>query len=243
MHKCSKECKKKSFEQKVALESKTNVKSFWNYVNSKLKTRSGIGTLNKSDGSLANSTADKVEVLNEFFTSVFTRTPDLQDFDTTSDLNCSMSDIFISQDDVLKKLCKLKTDKSAGIDDLHPKVLFEVREAICYPLYKIFNKTVSEGRVPGVWKKAIVSPIFKKGNKMSPNNYRPVSLTSVACKLCESIIRDCILSYMTDNGIFSNCQYGFRPGRSCITQLLVLDIWSETMDNGFPIDSIYLDFS
>ena len=49
---------------------------------------------------------------------------------------------------------------------------------------------------------------------------------------------------MTDNGIFSNCQYGFRPGRSCVTQLLeVLDVWSETMDNGFPIDSIYLDFS
>ena len=56
-----------SFEHKIALESKSKVKSFWNYINSKLKTRSGIGTLERSDGTLASSEADKVEVLNTFF--------------------------------------------------------------------------------------------------------------------------------------------------------------------------------
>jgi hypothetical protein len=56
---------KLSFERKVALEAKTNVKSYWNYVNSKLKTRSGIGTLEKSDGTLASSSTDKAEVLNQ----------------------------------------------------------------------------------------------------------------------------------------------------------------------------------
>jgi hypothetical protein len=58
-----------SFERKIALESKSKVKSFWNYINGKLKTRSGI---ERSDGTIASSEADKVEVLNKFFISVFT---------------------------------------------------------------------------------------------------------------------------------------------------------------------------
>ena len=235
---------KYSFERKVALEAKANVKSFWNYVNSKLKTRSGIGTLEKPDGSLATSTADKVEVLNNFFTSVFTRTPDLQNFDANPNIDCKLDSINITMDMVIKKLNQLKTDKSAGPDGLHPKVLYEVREAICYPLYIIFCKSVNEGTVPDEWKKAIVSPIFKKGKKTCPGNYRPVSLTSVVCKILESIIRDSFMEYLMENNLFTDSQYGFRPGRSCVTQLLeVLDEWSDWMDSGFSIDTIYLDFS
>ncbi|CAC5401944.1 unnamed protein product [Mytilus coruscus] len=144
---------------------------------------------------------------------------------------------------VLKKLNKLKIDKSAGPDGLHPKVLYEVRHAIFYPLFKIFDKSIKKGKVPDDWKNAIVSPIFKKGKKLSPGNYRPVSLTSVVCKICESIIRDNTMKYILMNNLFTSSQYGFQPGRSCVTQLLeVLDEWSDLIDNGFPLDSIYLDF-
>jgi hypothetical protein len=127
-----------SFERKIALESKSKVKSFWNYINGKFKTRSGIGTLERSDGTLASSETDKVEVLNKFFTSVFTRTEDLQNFDTNCNLDIRLSDIVFSQQDILKKINSLKTDKSAGPDGLHPKVLFEVQDSIYYPLYLFF---------------------------------------------------------------------------------------------------------
>ncbi|CAG2227683.1 unnamed protein product [Mytilus edulis] len=150
---------------------------------SKLKTRSGIGTLEKPDGTLASSTADKVEVLNQFFTSVFTQTEDLKDYDTNSVSNNFLNDINICQEDVLKKLNKLKTDKSAGPDGLHPKVLY-VRNAICYPLFLIFNKSIIEGKVPDDWKNAIVSPIFKKGKKL-----KPVSSDYERCKLQENLDR------------------------------------------------------
>ena len=89
-----------SFERKIALESKSKVKSFWNYINGKLKTRSGI---ERSDGTIASSEADKVEVLNKFFISVFTRTEDLQNFDTNCNLDICLSDIVFSQQDILKK--------------------------------------------------------------------------------------------------------------------------------------------
>ena len=118
-----------SFERKIALESKSKVKSFWNYINSKLKTRSGIGTLERSDGTLASSEADKVEVPNKFFASVFTRTEDLQNFDTNCNLDIRLSDIVFSQQDILK---------SAGSDGLHPTVLFEVQDYIYYPLCLFF---------------------------------------------------------------------------------------------------------
>ena len=67
---------------------------------------------------------------------------------------------------MLKKFNKLKTGKSAGLDGLHPKVLYEVKGAICYPLYVLFDQSVKDGTVPEEWKKALVSPIFKKGRKL-----------------------------------------------------------------------------
>ena len=142
-----------SFERKIALESKSKVKSFWNYINSKLKTRSGIGTLERSDGTLASSEADKVEV--------FTRTEDLQNVDANCNLDIHLSDIVFSQQDIVKKLNSIKTDNSAGPDGLHLTVLFEVHDSIDYPLYLFFNKSIEEGKVPAELKKAIVCPIFK----------------------------------------------------------------------------------
>ncbi|MES9884794.1 MAG: reverse transcriptase family protein [Sedimenticola sp.] len=103
---------------------------------------------------------------------------------------------------------------------------------------------MSEGEVPSDWRKAVVTPIFKKGDKQLPGNYRPVSLTSILCKVCESLIRDKLMEHLNDNNLLSEDQYGFRPGRSCTTQLLeVLEHWSALMDSSFPIDVIYLDFS
>jgi len=155
---------KLSYERKVALESKTNNKSFWKYVNSKLKTRTGVGNLLKPDGTLTNTDEEKVNTLNDYFTSVFTRTADLNEDPDVKEMDTFLDNIDVTVDEVLKKLSCLKTDKSAGPDSLtlHPKVVFEVRQSISYPLYVLFNKSLSEGVVPEDWKTAIVTPIFKK---------------------------------------------------------------------------------
>lgn len=233
-----------SYEKKIAMESKMNSKSFWKYVNSKLKTRSGVSNLKNVDSTITSNDQEKVNVLNDFFSSVFTRTDNLNEQPYVQEMNTRLEDIEIRPVDVLKKLKELKTDKSPGHDGLHPKVLHETREAICQPLCDIFNKSISEGEVPSDWRKAVVTPIFKKGDKQLPGNYRPVSLTSILCKVCESLIRDKLMEHLNDNNLLSEDQYGFRPGRSCTTQLLeVLEHWSALMDSSFPIDVIYLDFS
>ena len=70
----------------------------------------------------------------------------------------------------------------------------------------------------GEWKLANVTPLFKKGDKSIPGNYRPISLTSVVCKLMESILRDKIVEFLEKNNIIRDSQHGLRNRRSCLTK-------------------------
>ena len=89
----------------------------------------------------------------------------------------------------------------------------------------------------------MVVPIFKKGDKQNPGNYRPVSLTSLPCKILESLIRDEMMHHLTTNDLLSDDQHVFRPKRSCSTQLLEsIDNWSKLLEDSKPVDVVYLDF-
>ena len=83
----------------------------------------------------------------------------------------------------------------------------------------------------------------RKGRKDKVNNYRPVSLTCILCKILESIIRDKVMEHFISNKLFTNRQFGFLKGRSTVTQLLqILDDWTEALASGGRIDVIYTDF-
>ena len=94
------------------------------------------------------------------------------------------------------------------------------------------------------WKQANITPIYKnKGSKNDANNYRPVSLTSIVCKLFEKIIRDEVMKHLSTHSLISVHQYGFMEGRSCITNLLeTMDDWSKVADKKKEINCIFLDF-
>ncbi|CAC5393388.1 unnamed protein product [Mytilus coruscus] len=154
-----------------------------------------------------------------------------------------LEELNINKDMVLKHLQKRKTDKSPGPDNLHPRLLFEVKEGIAEPLSTIFSQSLTKKVVLNEWKNALVSAIFEKGNKSQAKNYRPVSLTSVVCKIMEKIVREHIISHMIQNKLFSNKQYGFISGRSTALQLLeVIDKWTESLDNGHQVNCIYTNF-
>ena len=111
----------------------------------------------------------------------------------------------------------------------------------------IFSKLVNEGTVPQSWKEAWVVPIFKKGKKNNPSNYRPVSLTSIVGKILERIIGSKIMDHLEGNDLLCIEQHGFRKGRSCATQLLevhVLEHWTRDLDESHTcsFDCIYLNF-
>ena len=103
---------------------------------------------------------------------------------------------------------------------------------------------MKNGKLPSDWKICSISAIFKKkGSKKCTENYRPVSLSSIACKILESIVKDAVLDYLKANNLLSNKQFGFLPGRSTVLQLLnVVHRWIQILDKGGIIDVIYCDF-
>ncbi len=119
---------------------------------------------------------------------------------------------------VLKKLDALKTEKSPGADNLYPGVLKQLKNTITSPLTRIYNTSLSTSEVPRDWRVANITPIFKKGHRQKAENYRPVSLTSVCCKMLGSIIRDQIVVHLEDKNLIRYSQHGFRRGRSCDDQ-------------------------
>ncbi len=235
----------KLYEKKVAEQSKTNPKAFYKYAKSKLKSKSQIPDIIYAD-STACSDREKADVLNKFFSSVF-----IQE-DTTSipepDIifqGQKLLDVDITEDMVKKKLNSLNPNKSPGVDKHHPRVLRELKDQLVTPLTKLFRKSLEEGFLPSVWKMANVTPIYKcKGRKDSPNNYRPVSLTSILCKLLESIIKDHIITHLKSNNLLYIRQHAFVGDRSTTTQILEsLDVWTELLENDESVDTIYLDFA
>ena len=89
----------------------------------------------------------------------------------------------------------MKPKTSPGIDGITSSILKELNNIICKPLAIVFNKSLSEGFVPEDWRLANVTTIFKKGVKCKPENYRPISLTSLVCKTTESLLRDKIVDH------------------------------------------------
>ena len=183
------------------------------------------------------------EVLNTYFSSVFveekTPPPEIDEFVVDS----YIEEPLITESAIRKKLAELNRTKSPGFDEIHPHVLAELSEVLTEPLHIIFSSTIAESELPEDWKEARVTALFKKGDKKKVENYRPVSLTCIACKVLESIIRDDIISHMTSNNLISDRQYGFVKGRSTSLQLLkVLEEWTQILDRGGGIDCIYCDF-
>ena len=129
--------------------------------------------------------------------------------------------ISINDDMVAAVLGRLKPNKSPGGDGLHPRVLVEIKNEMSTPLRMIFTRSLHAGQLPSSGKEANVTPIYKKGKRHIPENYRPVSLTSMAGECMERLIRDAIMTHMTENDLLLPKQHVFIQGRSCVTQLNV----------------------
>ena len=85
---------------------------------------------------------------------------------------------------------------------------------LCRPLYIIFNSSLLSGNIQTIWKKSIITPIFKKSEPSNSNNYRPISITCVMCRVLERIISKQLIFYLKSNNLLTKYQYGFISGKS-----------------------------
>ena len=238
---------KLNFEHKLAQNIKSDSKSFYAYVRSKQNVRDKVGPLEDNFGNIVTQGFLMAEELNMHFSSVFTR-------EDTSSLPVPetkfrgsegerLGQLVVTPEVVASKINNMKENKSPGVDGISPKILKETVEQISTPLAHVFNMSLQEGIVSLEWKEANIVPLFKKGSRNKSVNYRPVSLTSVICKLLETIIRDHMMDFLVKHKLINPSQHGFLKARSCLTNLLCFfEEITKLVDEGSPVDIIYLDF-
>ena len=136
-------------------------------------------------------------------------------------------------------------DSSPGEDGFPSVLLKRCNDALSYPIFLIWKESFASGTIPDYLKNQLITPVFKKGSKFQPVNYRPIALTSNIIKIFERVIRSQLVEYLETNQLITNNQYGFRKGRSCVSELLAHyeDILSNINSRNAGTDVIYLDFS
>ena len=156
----------------------------------------------------------------------------------------SIGKVIVTSNGVQKLLNALNANKAGGPDKLPTRILKELCQEMAPLLAKLFQQSLDEGKLPNDWKIANILPVFKKGKRFSLNNYRPVSLMSVTCKIFEHVICHHIWEHLEQYNVLTDFQYGFRKRRSCETQLIVtLHDLVTAVNEGKQVDAFFLDFS
>ena len=148
----------------------------------------------------------------------------------------------ISNDEIVDAINELKN--SNGINQVSTNILKEMAFEISDPLFHILNLCIREGYFPSELKLGCITPIFKKGDKFTMSNYRPVCSLSPFSKIFERIIYNRMLQFIDKNNIFSETQYGFRKKKSCEAALLDFTNYIyEGLSKKLNIGSIFMDLS
>jgi hypothetical protein len=191
----------------------------------------------------ANQTAD---LLAENFSGIFIRNENITHFDTGTDavyIVAKTENIEVSKVSIEEKLATLDETKAMGVDNIPAIVLKNCAKEFAKPLELLFNKSLQEKSLPKVWKSAVITPIFKKGDKSNPSNYRPISVVPIIAKVLESIVLEALQAHLDAEGWKDHSQHGFVKRRSTSTNFMTFykDVFSY-LDNKTPVDIIYIDF-
>ena len=153
---------------------KTDPKLYYRYTRGKIDVKDGIGPLTDEDGNVIIDNKDMTQVLNQYFTTVFT--------DNIPESRCLCSDenipkdVDVSYEAVLKKLEETDPEKAPGDDSIHPVILRKLAQQLAKPLSMMFTSSLKSSQIPQDWRLANVTPIFKKDSKKLASKYRHISM-------------------------------------------------------------------
>ena len=225
-------------------QMKRNPKFFYAFVKKNQKTESRIGPLQDDQGNLNSDPEIKANLLQSQYTKVFSN-PDKanlnKEYSDKSDKE--IYDIIITAKDIQDAIKDIPTYAAPGPDKLPAVVLKECVNELTEAISILWRKSLDTGEIPDLLKLQTIIPLYKKGSKALPENYRPVSLTSHLIKLFERVLRKKLIKFIEDNELLSENQHAFRAGRSCLSQLIqhIENILQALEENN--IDVVYLDFA
>ncbi|XP_047127677.1 uncharacterized protein LOC124808563 [Hydra vulgaris] len=202
---------RQKYEELLIKDSESNPKRLHAYIRNKQSVSNKITLLETVNSNITTDTGDICASLNNYFQSVFVLETEgsLPCFESRTEAICVIDLAIFSIDIVEKCLNSLDERKPTGYDGLHPRVLSKCLATFAKPLSLIYKCSFATGVVPDLWKILNVTPIFKEGSRLKASNYRPVSLTSIPCKIMESILQKRIMEHCVAYGLISPNQHGF----------------------------------
>ena len=225
----------------------------WNLIN-ELTSRHSNKTSNileiKADNKIVSNLVDIAETINEHFTNIAqVLAEDIPGVDVNPEVYLETTDKSFSLqtssvDIVLNILKKIDDKKATGLDKIPSKVLKTAAGIIVPSLTVILSKPILTGIYPSEWKMAKVNPVFKKGIKSDPNNYRPISVIPKVSEVFEQTVYNHFYHYPNENKLILSCQSGFRSLHSTVTALLeAANDWSVNIDNRLLNGIVFIDLT
>ena len=229
----------KSKREYYSSELSADSSSFFRHVNillgRKPKSNSAISRLKTPNGGEVNDPAAIANHLNEFFTTINAPTPTAQPVRQNNTPAEKFSFEPITEREVRTALLKLDPKKCGGAKRIPASVYRCLEPTVVPALTVILNTTFTSQEFPQIYKHALVSPIYKKGVKTDPSNYRPISSLPILSKIVETIMNNQIVIYLNANTLLSSKQFGFRQGLSTEHMLLTLcDTYLKQLDSKTP---------
>ena len=190
--------------------------------------------MNSHFTSIAKTLADKIYSA----VAVITSTPVMSQPTPAFHLN------HVDEDTVLNHLLSLKTNKAIGLDFISARLLKYGARAICRPVTRLLNLSISTGKFPDIWKCSKVSALFKCGDRTNPTNYRPISILPTLSKIMEKVVHSQFYKFLNSHDLLSSKQFGFRPKYSTTTALSnFADEVLLNMEQGNLCGAVFLDLT
>lgn len=235
----------KNFVQSSEKTIKSDPNKFWAFINSK-KGSTNVSEEMYFDGVPLNNPHDIVNAFANYFSQSYTD-PSLDNENNSTENGCPNNNPIVNinafhEVEVIQALKRVKPKMTTGPDSIPAFLLKDCAIIFGYPLTLIFNLILKTCQFPDLWKYSKVCPIYKKGNKLDIQNFRPISVICNFCKVLETLLHDRI--YHSINTKISIHQHGFMKGRSTTTNLFcVTQYISESLDKHSQTDVIYTDFT
>lgn len=224
---------------------KKDPKNIFKYINKYKQVNRDIPSIYYENKIIHNS-LDKAEIFAEIFSKSLSNNTNTCNYcinnEKINNDKPSITDITFDILDVIQILNKLP-NKGTSPDNVNYKVIKNSKHILAPYLLELFRISLDEGKVPNIWKTSIITPIFKKGDKFNPENYRPISITCCMCRIMEKILSKYITQFLIVNNLINKYQYGFIKNRSTTSQFVsTLEDWYDAIFNRKNIDCIFIDF-
>ena len=231
------------YERRLGNQISSQPKLFHSYIRHRKMCRPSIGPIKLPNGDITDDSLSMANCFVHSFASVF-RTEILAHPFLHQICNSRVEQLQITPVIIENIIGSINLNSAMGDDGIHPRLLESLKHVLSIPLCLIFNSSLQFGILPVQWLNSTVVPIYKKSHRYNPLNYRPISLTSVTCKLLEKIIVNHLTDYLQLNNILTPQQYGFRANFSTVDQLISTynDI-TGMIDQGQVVDLVFMDYS